>query len=112
MRDSGILRLCALRNIARAGRMPTEKLVIIDTAFCSNVTTGVTRYYAAQGANKEYSRVVMLWNVVTIDPEIKYVIDEDDTQYRIDYESPQYDNDSIELTLVRLEDFYDVAEEA
>lgn len=109
MRDGGIIKLYSLENVADPGRMPQDKLVFADAQFCSKVTTGVTRHYAAEGANKSYSCVVMLHNIATLPNGVKYAVDEDGVQYRIDYESPMYDRDVLELTLVRLEDFYDVA---
>jgi hypothetical protein len=40
-----------------------------------------------------------------------FVILEDGYQYRIDAVQEQPDLDAVDLTLVRLEDFYDVADE-
>lgn len=105
------MRLCELRNTARPGFMPFEELVVVDEQYCSNVTTGITRQYAAMGANKDYSLVVILWNICGIPHDVKYAVDEDDVQYRIDIARPIYDDDTTELTLVRLEDFYDVTAE-
>ena len=42
---------------------------------------------------------------------VKYAIPEDGKQYRIDPAQPIYDMDAIDLTLVRLENFYDVLTE-
>ena len=109
MREGGILRLYALETVQQPGRMPSEKLVEKQHFYCSNVMTGVTRRYAALGANRNYNKVVMLWNAQPIDESIQYAIDEDGTQYRIDIAEPDYTQDSLELTLVKLEDLYDVA---
>ena len=108
MRDSGILKLYELTNVATPGFMPTEKLVYKDEYFFSKVATGITRRYAALGANRNYSGVVRLWNVTALPVGVKYAVDEDSVQYRIDFDDAKHDSDSLELTLVRLEDFYDL----
>lgn len=108
MRDSGKIKLYALENAAVPGFMPAEKLVYKDEQFFSKVTTGITRRYAAFGANRNYSGVVRLWNITALPDGVKYAVDEDGIQYRIDFDDAKYDSDSLELTLVRLEDYYDV----
>lgn len=110
MREAGILRLYSLENVAAPGLMPSEKLVYNCEFYCSNVSTGVTRRYAALGANRDYSAVVRCWNA-TIPHDVKYAVDEKGIQFRIDVAEPLYDLDAVDLTLVRLEEFYDVAEE-
>ena len=107
MRDSGLIQLCTLSNVATPGFMPSEKLVCVDTQFYSKATTGITRRYAALGANRNYSGVVRLWNITKLPDGVKFAIDEDNVQYRIDFDDAKYDSNSLELTLVRLEDFYD-----
>lgn len=109
MREGGIMRLYTLEDTATPGFMPTEKLVYNCEFYCSKVTTGITRRYAALGANRDYSAVVKCWNC-TITDDVKYAMDEDGVQYLIDFAQPIHDEDAVELTLVRLEDFYDVAE--
>lgn len=111
MRDVGIIKLYTLKDVSESGRMPVEKLVLSCCFYYAKVTTGVTRRYAALGANRNYNAVVRCWNAFPIDDEVKYAIDETGTQYRIDYAEPVYDQDAVELTLVRLEEFYDVADE-
>lgn len=109
MREGGLIRLYTLENIAEPGFMPTEKLVFNCVFYYADIVTGVTRRYAALGANRDYSKVILCWNAQPIDDRVQYAIDEDGVQYRIDVANPDYDRDAIELTLVRLEDFYDVA---
>lgn len=109
MREGGIIRLYTLEDVAVPGFMPVEKLVYNCEFYCANVTTGVTRRYAALGANRNFNKVVRCWNCF-IDDDVKYAVDEDGIQYRIDFAEPIYDIDAVDLTLVRLEDFYDIAE--
>lgn len=109
MREGGLISLYALENVATPGFMPSEKLVFKTRYYFARVTTGVTRRYAALGANRDYSAVIRCFNAV-VDESIKYAIDEDGTQYRIDVAEPMHDLDAVDLTLVRLGDFYDIAE--
>lgn len=115
MRDDGILTFCELRNTAPAGRMPTEELVSVGTAYYGRMRVGVTRLYAALGANRSIDVLARCYNTPAV-PEgsvkpAQFVILEDGKQYRIDAVQEQTDLDAVDLTLVRLEDFYDVADE-
>jgi len=111
MRDGGILTLYALENVATPGFMPVEKLVPKGTAYYSYSTAGITRIYAAMGANREFDMVVRCHNMTALPDGVKYAIPEDGKQYRIDPAQPIYDMDAVDLTLVRLENFYDVLTE-
>lgn len=109
MRDGGILTIYSLQNTAENGFMPHEQLVSEGTAFFSYRTIGVTRLYAALGANRSIEQLVRCWNI-NIPMDGKYVII-DNVQYRIDVSQAVVDEDAVDLTLVRLEDFFDVASE-
>ena len=109
MRDGGIVTLYALENTAQAGFMPVERLVKKGTAFYSYSTAGITRIYAAMGANRQFDLIIRCHNMVALPDGVKYAIPENGLQYRIDLSQPIYDEDGIDLTLVRLEDFFDVA---
>lgn len=111
MRDDGLLTFYSLNNISLPGRMPVEKLVSVSTAFYSRLTVGVTRYYAAAGANRNFDVLVRCHNTLTVPEGSKFVILEDGKQYRIDVVQEIVERDAVDLTLVRLEDFYDVADE-
>lgn len=111
MREGGIVTLYALENVANPGFMPVEKLVPKGTAYYAAVTSGVTRRFAALGANREYDFVIRCWNMIELPDGVKYAIPEDGKQYRIDPAEPIFDADAIDLTLTRLEDFYDVIAE-
>lgn len=108
MREGGLVKLYALENVAEPGFMPTEKLVEKGQAFYANRTSGVTRRYAALGANRDYNYVIRCWNMTELPDGVLYAVPEDGKQYRIDPAEPIVDQDAIDLTLVRLEDFYDV----
>lgn len=105
MRDGGILTLYALTNVQNPGMMPVEALVERGTAFFSYRSIGVTRMYAALGANRQIDALVRCWNT-TIPDDAKYAVI-DGEQFRIDIAQPE--GDAVDLTLVKLEDFYDIA---
>lgn len=112
VREGGIIKLYALEDVADPGLMPVEKLVFKSHFYYGKVVTGVTRRYAALGANRNYNAVIRCFNCVPDDiANVEYAVDERGTQYRIDIAEPAYDDDAMDLTLVRLEDFYDVADE-
>jgi hypothetical protein len=110
MRDEGILKFYNLTNTAPNGAKPIEKLVDLEVSgYYANRTIGVTRLYAAKGSNSRLDKLVWVYN--TIVPEAaKYVILEDGRQYLIDAAVQIVDSDAVELSLVRLENYYEVAE--
>lgn len=87
--------------------MPKEVLVEQTTSFFSYRTIGVNRMYAALGANRQIDLLVRCWNT-QLDPTWEYVVI-DGSQYRIDIAQPQ--DDAVDLTLIRLEEFYDLITE-
>lgn len=110
----GFLTVYRLENIAQKGRMPSEKLVKLCDEYYQERTVGVTRYYAALGADRRISGVVRIW----LNPEVcadQYVVLEDGAQYRIDLVQKTTDDDGLavmDLTLVKLENNYDVLAES
>lgn len=111
MRDDGILTFYELRNISLPGRMPVEKLVSVSISYYGRRTVGMNRLYAAAGANRDIDVLVRCYNTPTIPGDAKFVILEDGKQYRIDAAQEIVDLDAVDLTLVRLEELYDVAAE-
>lgn len=110
--DTGILNLYSLSNTAENGRMPVEKLVLFDTAYYGERTVGYNRLYAAKGVNQRIDKLIRIWRNEDVEVN-NYVILEDKNQYRIDAVQHLYDDDGLkvtDLTLSRLEKFYDVAE--
>lgn len=106
MRDSGILKIYTLTNTAAAGEMPTEKLVNVGSAFYDELTVGVTRLYAALGANQKIDALVRAYNTHITG---EYVILEDGNQYQI--QAIQKRDDHEDLTLTKVEDYYEVVDE-
>ena len=106
MRDGGMLKFYSLRNVAQKPLMPAEKLVLSGQAYFDYRTIGVQRMYAAAGADRRIDLLVRARN--TIVPHDCAFVMINDEQYRID--AQQRIKDDVDLTLVRLEDRYDVAE--
>lgn len=109
MDEVGILTICSLQNIAISGKMPTEKLVEIDTAYYQMRQAGVTRIYQALGADRRFDLLVRCFNT-TVPREGLYVVI-DDEQYRIDICQRIIGKDAVDLTLVKIEEYYDVISE-
>jgi hypothetical protein len=107
MRNAGILTIYALTNIAEGGSMPVEKLVPLTTAYYEERTVGVTRMYAALGADQQIDLLLRCFHTPTLAVNAEYCIPEDGNQYRITLKQ-KIDADTYDLTLVRLEDNYDV----
>lgn len=114
MLADGTLRIYSLENIADPGEMPREKLVptIDEDLYYADRVIGVTRLYAAKGADQSISKLVRIWDVPV---EIgNYVIVDGRDQYRIDLIQPAKDEEGlkvVDLTLVREENHYDVLTE-
>lgn len=105
MRDAGVLTICKLANISKNGDMPAYELIEEATAFYSEMTIGVTRAYAAMSVNKRIDMVARCWNT-EVPYGADYVILENGEQFRIDLK--QKAGDHVDLTLIRLEDKYNV----
>lgn len=112
MRLDGLLMICQLENVSVKGRMPQENLLIRCFEYYEKRTVGITRYYAALGANKRVDMVLRIWRNTGI--TIKdYAVLEDGSQYRISFIQELLNDDGLEvmdLTLEALENNYDLAD--
>ena len=114
MLADGTLRIYSLENTAEPGEMPREMLVetIPEDLYYSDRVIGVTRLYAAKGANQQISKLVRIWDVPV---EIgNYAVLDGQDQYRIDAIQSAKDDEGlkvVDLTLVREENHYDVLTE-
>ena len=108
MDNVGMLSIYSLTNTANPGEMPTEKLVYIEDAYYEKRNVGVTRIYAALGADRRFDMVVRCFNTFTPQSGM-YVIIENE-QYQIDVCQEIIGQDAIDLTLVRVEEYYEVAQ--
>ena len=108
----GLLTVYNLKNTAEKGLMPKEELVKLCEEYYGERTIGVTRQYAALGADRRVDLLLRIWRNNDVFPG-QYVIPDDGMQYRIDFVQNTKDEDGLpvsDLTLVRLEKNYDVAE--
>lgn len=108
--DSGLLTIYSLENVAPAGFKPRQALRAVESDYYEERTVGVTRLYAARGANASIDLLVRIWD--TTEAQVnRYVIPENGNQYRIDAVQILTDDDGLrcrDLTLVRVEENYDV----
>lgn len=108
MRDEGILTFYALQNVAEPGFKPREALVAVGTAYYGRRRVGVTRLYAAAGANRSIDALLRCYNTPEAPEGAQFAILENGKQYRIDAVQEIPDEDAIDITLVRLGELYDV----
>ena len=106
---TGLLTIYSLENTATNGYKPVEQLVKIEDAYYEERKAGVTRIYQAMGADHKFDVLVRCFNTDVPQEGLYVVID--DVQYRIDVCQKIIGQDAIDLTLVKLESYYDVASE-
>lgn len=110
--DSGTLKICDLTNTAAKGEMPREALLPVSRHWYGERTVGVTRLYAAMGANQQVDLLVR----IHADRGVKvgqFAVLGNGDQYRIDAVSQVTDDNGLratDLTLSRLGELYDVAD--
>ena len=109
MVPTGLCTIYSLENTATDGMMPTEKLVKICDAYYAERTVGYNRIYAAMGANHKFNMLVRVFNTQLAD-EGMYVVLEDGKQYQIDIAQKIVGRDAIDLTLIRVEEYYEVSD--
>lgn len=114
MRFDRLLTLYTLTNVAEKGLKPSYKLSWLSTEFYGDRVIGYNRQYAALGADQRIDELVRIWRNNQVRAN-HYAVLEDGLQYRINFVQHLLDDDGLEvtdLTLVRLEENYDVADEA
>ena len=110
--DDGILRLCELTSPEDNGNMPAPVLREVTRAWYGRRTVGYNRQYAAMGANQRVDLLLRTWYLPAAQIGM-YVMLEGGLQYRLDNVQHLLDEDGLrvtDLTLQRLEAFYDVVE--
>lgn len=116
MDKEGILQICTLENVSEPGRMPIETLVPAINVYYKKRTVGYNRMYAAMGANQSISMLVRCFNTeVPSYTQQLYVVfpnEENDNQFRVSAIQEIIDEDAIDLTLERMEEYYDVDTES
>ena len=113
MLDSGILYLCELNNAAEPGDMPEDVLKKVARHWYEDRVIGMNRQYLAKGVNEQVDMLVR----THYEPKARigmYAMLGNGEQFRITNVTPIKDDDGLrmsELTLTRLEDYFDVAGE-
>ena len=110
--DSGKLTVCTLKNTAKKGDMPKNRLEKGNWHFYKERTIGYNRQYAAMGVNQRIDMLARIWQDRTIRADMYALIE--DEQYRITVVQHLLNEDNLpvtDLTLERLDDLYDVASE-
>lgn len=128
MRNSGVLFICTLDNTAENGDMPREVLTRQNKYWFENRTVGINRQYLAKGVNEKVDLVVRIMKA----PQVRigmYAVLGNGEQFVITHVTTGHDAyewhklvdsnyyrkpaiidlDYTELTLMRLENNYDVA---
>lgn len=117
MMDAGLVTFCTLENTAEDGDMPKEKLAPSVTLMFENRNIGVTRFYAAQGANQRIDMLIRVWRVnakigmYAILEDYEGQENEDGDQYQIDAVQQTLDGSGLkvtDLTLRRVDRLYEV----
>jgi hypothetical protein len=113
MMDSGTCRIYTVTDAAENGEMPAPTLHEYgdyEWAFEDRMIS-YSRQYAAMGADQQIDRIIRIWRTPVHIADVVVIGDE---QYRIDNVQPTLDDDSlqvVDLTLRRLEENYDIAEQ-
>lgn len=106
MDEQGLLTIYSLENIAQNGRKPSMQLVEVCTAYYNERQVGVTRLYAALGANRRIDALLRVFNTDIVEGYV--VIPEDGEQYQVDAIQKVIGKDAIDITLVKLEKLYEI----
>ena len=113
LKDDGIVNLCTLTDISAPGEMAHEVLTRVARHWFEQRIISFRRQYAAKGVNEQIDMVIRIHN----EPRARigmYAVLGNGDQYRIDGVTPISNDETwqrdTELTLSRLEKFYDLAE--
>ena len=108
--NDGVVSIYKVVDLALPGDLPREGLAFQELLRYHERTVGITRKYVALQSNKEVNFVIRCPEVRTVETDYIAVLI-DGKQYRISW--IQYPEDisppSMDLTLERLSDFYDVS---
>ena len=107
--EVGLLTIYSLENTASEGSMPIEKLVEIESAYYEQRRAGITRIYQALGADRQFDMLVRCFNTAV--PRVGLYVVIDSEQFRIDICQKIIGQDAVDLTLVKVEGYYDVIDQ-
>lgn len=108
----GVVRIYTVTDGAALGYQPRPVLTLLETLFYQERRVGLQRYYAGRQAQVEVERVIRTQLRPAVNPQC-VAVTEDDEQYGIELVQQVQDvyPPSIDLTLVRIEQKYEVPHE-
>ena len=108
----GVVRIYTVTDGAAPGYQPRPVLTLLETLFYQDRRVGLQRYYARRQAQVEVERVIRTQLRPAVNPQC-VAVTEDDEQYGIELVQQVQDvyPPSIDLTLVRIEQKYEVPHE-
>ena len=108
----GVVRIYTVTDGAAPGYQPRPVLTLLETLFYQKRRVGLQRYYAGRQAQVEVERVIRIQLRPAVNPQC-VAVTEDGVQYGIELVQQVQDvyPPSIDLTLVRIEQKYEVPHE-
>lgn len=113
LHDAGTLQICSVKNTAASGDMAKERLVPLSAHYYGERTVGYGRQYAAKGVSEQIDLLAEIWEDRAVRIGM-YAVTDMGEQYRIDNVQHKLDEEGLRvtwLTMRRLDDLYDIAEE-
>lgn len=108
----GVVRIYTVTDGAATGYQPRPVLTLLETLFYQERRVGLQRYYAGRQAQVEVERVIRIQLRPAVNPQC-VAVTEDGVQYGIELVQQVQDvyPPSMDLTLVRIEQKYEVPHE-
>lgn len=108
----GVVRIYTVTDGVAPGYQPRPVLTLLETLFYQERRVGLQRYYAGRQAQVEVERVIRTQLRPAVNPQC-VAVTEDGEQYGIELVQQVQDvyPPSIDLTLVRIEQKYEVPHE-
>lgn len=109
--DDGVVNICTLSNVAPKAKKPSYKLTPITRAWFGERTVGYNRQYLAKGVNEQVDMLIRIRS----DKKVRigqYAVLGNGEQFQIDNVAQILDEYTglkmTEITLRRLEEFYEI----
>lgn len=108
----GVVRIYTVTDGAAPGYQPQPVLTLLETLFYQERRVGLQRYYAGRQAQVEVERIIRTQLRPAVNPQC-VAVTEDSVQYGIELVQQVQDvyPPSMDLTLVRIEQKYEVPHE-
>lgn len=109
MFDTGLMKIYQRTQTVNDGQMPVESLQLKDAAYFGDRNISAARTYEAAGVDRRIDRLVRVPFDTWV--QVDWIVVIGRQQYRVDVASDViigYNTRAKELTLVKLEDYYDI----